>query len=298
MLMNRLYEPTEDEFLFHYCSTVRFHAIATSNNIRFSDINMLNDESEMRWAYSIFEEAATRLVKRQGVLADAPVIEVAFIDAIDNVFSEVPFSLHPFVACFSLNPDLLSQWRAYADDGRGFSIGFSGVSLRRQMPATFLRVLYDKEQQVKEMMAAIVAVYLAQQQASEDSKRARFIEDCGLLRMFMAAFKHPSFSEEQEVRALRVLNIERHGDLMKFLNDGGLGGDEAQVSDGPVSFQVKGNHLVAYTDVRLTPPDMSSPISQLTWGPKNHSAPPNIFLFLGGLGYTDIGHRRSVVPYR
>ena len=37
--------------------------------------------------------------------------------------SAVPNTL-PLIGCFSKNGDLLSQWRAYAEDGKGFSIGF------------------------------------------------------------------------------------------------------------------------------------------------------------------------------
>ena len=49
------------------------------------------------------------------------------------------------ISCYSLDPDVLSQWRAYADDGRGFAIEFSAKLM--QMPAKKLRVLYDEERQ-------------------------------------------------------------------------------------------------------------------------------------------------------
>jgi hypothetical protein len=209
----------------------------------------------------------------------------------------VQLAAHPFVACFSLHGDLLSQWRAYADDGRGFAIGFHSRSLKQQLPATFLRVLYDKEQQVKEMMAAIVAIYLRQSAPEESSKRV-FEEDCALLRLFMTSFKHPSFAEEQEVRAVHALKIRRHGKLMKFVDDGGKVNGDIEVLGGDVSFQVRDNHLVAYTDVALAPASMNSPVRQVVFGPKNHSAITNLYLFLGGLGYADIGCIKSMSPYR
>ena len=34
-----------------------------------------------------------------------------------------------YITCFSRNGDLLSQWRAYGDDGRGVSIGFNSKLL-------------------------------------------------------------------------------------------------------------------------------------------------------------------------
>ena len=36
-----------------------------------------------------------------------------------------------FVVCFSEMPDVLSQWRGYADDGKGCCIGFSKTQLEQ-----------------------------------------------------------------------------------------------------------------------------------------------------------------------
>jgi len=44
------------------------------------------------------------------------------------------------VACFSAADDLLSQWRAYADDGCGFAIGFNARYFEK------LLTLYNHEQ--------------------------------------------------------------------------------------------------------------------------------------------------------
>lgn len=297
MLMDRLYVPTDKDVLYHYCSASTFQAIASSGTIRFSDINMLNDESECRWGYSIFEEAATRLINRVGVQKAAPTIDISFIDEIDKIISPIQLVAHPFIACFSLEPDLLGQWRAYADDGRGFAVGFSATSFKQQLPATFLRVLYDKEQQVKEMMQAIWAIYIMQHGGSELQK-SKFIEDCVLLGTYMTSFKHPAFAEEREIRAVHAVSIQEQGNLAKFVDEGGIVHGHIEIDGNPVSFQVRDNHLVAYTDATLTPANLTSPICELVLGPKNHSAPGNLHLFLGGLGYTDIILRKSSVPYR
>lgn len=297
MLMARLYEPADDAALFHYCSASTLQAIATNRTMRFSDINMLNDASEVRWAYSVFEEAATRIIKRVGLDDACPVIALPFIDEVDKILSPAQVMAHPFIACFSLEPDILSQWRAYADDGRGFAIGFNAALLRKKLPATFLRVLYDREQQVQEMMAAIVAIYFKRHEKDGPDKRA-FVEDCILLATYMTAFKHPAFIEEQEVRAVHVVNTERQGDLMKFVDKGGVVGGGVDVSGSSVSFQVRDNHLSAYVDLTYTTLEGPSPIRHLILGPKNHSMPGNVILFLGGLGYDSIDLQWSSAPYR
>jgi len=295
--MNRLYSPDEGDMLYHYCSTSTFHAIASNATIRHSDINMLNDALETRWAYSIFEEAATRLIKRVGVKEDAPEITVDFIDSIDDILSPSQLIAHPFISCFSLEPDILSQWRAYADDGSGFAVGFDARMIRAQIPATFLCVLYDKEQQIQEMMVALIVIYTTKMSLGE-KWHGRFFIDCMLLAVFMTSLKHPTFAEEKEVRAVRVIDVEPHGNLLRFVDKGGKVNDNVKVEGTPVSFQVRDNHLSAYTDVPLCPAETETPLKKLILGPKNSSAHGNLQLFLGGLGYTDIEIGHSETSYR
>lgn len=297
MLMDRLYLPNKEETIFHYCSAETLQAIATYGTLRFTDINMLNDEQEVRWAYSIFEEAATRLIKRLGVRDTAPEISISFIDSIDEIISPIQLIAHPFISCFSLKGDLLGQWRAYADDGKGFAIGFNADSLANQLPATFPRVLYDREEQVKEMMGAIGAIYLSFE-SSETSRKNRFFGDCVLLGTYMTAFKNTAFAEEAEIRAVHAVNVKHQGSLAKFVDNGGLVNSTERVDATKVNFQVRNNHLVAYTDIPFSPLNMPSPITELILGPKNHSAPGNLQLFFGGLGYEDIGLSKSEAPYR
>lgn len=297
MLMHRLYKPDDGEIIYHYCSAATFHAIASNGAIRFSDINMLNDSSEIRWAYSIFEDAATRLINRKGIDPSFPVIEKSFIDKIDDIIHRIQLIAHPFVACFSEASDLLGQWRSYADDGRGFAVGFNACTLQEQLPATFLKVLYDPEKQVREMMCAIIAIYLRLQNEQEQSQ-STFFEDCVLLGTYMTSFKHPAFSEEREIRAVHAVSVKPQGDLIKFVDDGGLLGGDQVVSGGMISFQIRDNHLVAYTDATLMSGGKTSPICELVLGPKNHSMGGNISLFLGGIGYSNVTLKRSNAPYR
>ncbi len=92
------FQPTEDEHLYHYCSAATFQAIAASGNIRFTDITMLNDGSETRWAYSVFEEAGTRLLKRVGIHPSAPVIERSLVDSIDEIIAPIQLVAQHYLA--------------------------------------------------------------------------------------------------------------------------------------------------------------------------------------------------------
>jgi len=298
MLMGLVYEPDKDDVIYHYCSVSTFQAIATSGTIRFSDINMCNDASEVHWAYKIFEDAATRLLNRVDIPSSVPKIDEKFIDAIDKIVSPIQLIAHPFIACFSQEPDMLIQWKAYADDGRGFVLGFRAQKLRAQLPIILLRVLYDPELQVKEMMAAILTVFEGQRSGDEKILKAKFFEDCVMLATFMVAFKHPSFRNENEIRAVHVINVRVQGKLYRFSDPGGIINNNIKVQGCPVEFQIRDNNLVAYIDKRFLPPDVDSPLNELILGPKNCSAPGNLALFLGGLGFSEVTVRQSSTPYR
>lgn len=167
MLVSRLLPVDDSSTIYHYCSTSTLIEIVRNRTIRFSDINMLNDEEEGRWGYGIFLEAANKLLKREGVPESVPMVGEDFIDRLDEVWFKSRLSLASFVACFSKDGDSLSQWRAYASDGAGFAIGFAASELRR-MPIQLLEVEYDHEQQVQEMLVALTAILLELKDRKED----------------------------------------------------------------------------------------------------------------------------------
>ena len=177
MLIDRVLSPKDGGLFFHYCSAGTLQAICDNKTIRFSDINMFNNSQEMHWAYSVFEEAATQLL-HQSVSALSG-ISVEFFNQVDSIISPMPFNVHPIVACFSREPDLLSQWRAYGDDGKGFSVGFDAGALAA-MPVTLLEVLYDREKQVAEMKEALGAIFL-QNKASGEAFGPDVRTSCALL---------------------------------------------------------------------------------------------------------------------
>ncbi len=293
MLMNRLFEPPDDQLIYHYCSAETLCSILESKNIRFTDINMLNDETETRWGYSAFEEAATRLIKRNDTPDSIPEITIDFCDSVDEILSRAQLAVHPFVSCFSLDGDNLGQWRAYADDGRGFAIGFR-ASMLKKLPITMLSVEYDRERQVKEMMAALLAIH-ERKNSGRKSVQEGFFEDCILTATYFAGLKHCAFQEEKEIRCVHAVNVKFEEEIMQFV-DAPNACEEWK--NQPVKFQVKDNHLCAFIDLPFWISDKKHPIVEIILGPKNHSASSNILLYLGGLGYSKVGTKRSNVPYR
>jgi hypothetical protein len=268
-----------------------------SGRLRFSDINMLNDAVEYRWGYSIFEEAATRLIKRIGVPENVPQMDIAFFGAVDEILSKGQLIAHPFVSCLSLDANSLDQWRKYADDGRGYAIGFLASSLRR-MPISILEVSYDREVQVKEMMAALLAVF-SRSSPPQLPLQGEAFEDTALIAAYMAAFKHPSFASEREVRCLHAVSLEKIKDNFRFVAPKREAGTEnGATSDNKVAFTTRDGALTAHIDLPFTASDGTCPIVEVATGPKNPTGIGNVFLFLGSLGHSEVAVRPSGLPYR
>jgi hypothetical protein len=297
VLMNRLFAPQPEQRLYHYCSGESFRAILETGKLRFSDINMLNDSTEHRWGYSVFEEAATRLIKRIGVPDSVPQMEISFFDAVDEVLSKGQLIAHPFVSCLSLESNSLDQWRKYADDGHGYAIGFRAASLQR-LPISLLEVSYDPENQVKEMMTALVALHSRCPTLELPLSGAAF-EDAALISAYMVALKHSSFSSEREVRCLHAISMEKVGTSYKFVDSGGeAGAGNQSVSGEKVAFATRDGALTAYVDLPYAGQAEAPAIAEVALGPKNPTSMGNVFLFLGSLGHSEVLVRPSGLPYR
>jgi len=111
--------------LYHYTSDAGLEGIIKSGKLWFTDFFALNDPSELRHGLSIaidvLKSRATD--ERPEIATFAKMLERFDIDA------GIEAAGHFFICCFSGDGDDLGQWRAYADNGQGFALGFDTSSL-------------------------------------------------------------------------------------------------------------------------------------------------------------------------
>src|SRR5262245_10894107 len=107
--------------LYHYTDAKGLCGIFETQQLWFTDYRHLNDPSEFLHGLGFARECASRL--KQG----ADFKKQNFLDEFINRFTQETFDkrFEFYVASFSREPNDLSQWRAYADNGRGFAIGFA-----------------------------------------------------------------------------------------------------------------------------------------------------------------------------
>jgi hypothetical protein len=110
--------------VYHYTDDLGLRGILETGTLWLSDIFSLNDPSELRHGFS-------HLVKILDTRAKAgPRESQMFAQDFTTFLNDgLDKSAHYFALSFSSDGDDLGQWRAYADNGRGYAIGFDGLAL-------------------------------------------------------------------------------------------------------------------------------------------------------------------------
>lgn len=285
MLPNRQYKPEETETIYHYCSPDSFFAICNSKTLRFSDIFSMNDFMEMHWGHSVWVDVRKELLE----------VPLEFLDVIDEHLFTTGMNATTVASCFSLDGDVLSQWRAYTDDGLGFCIGFDPKVLC-ELPVRPLSVLYERERQIEELSNLVRAIY--QEEKDADKKYSEdFVIFCQHLLLDFAAFKNPAFKEEREIRLLHALQLKRSNESLKLVDAGGTSFAKL-VDPAPVNFRMKGGTPVAYIDLDFTFGGDQHPIREVIIGPKNLSLLSGVSVFLETLGISNVEVKKSKASYR
>lgn len=286
MLLERSYHPKEGDLIYHYCSAETFNAICTNKKIRFCDIFTMNDFMEMHWGYKQWEEAAGSLINEIGE---------DFIEEIDKYLNMSGKFCLPLAACFSESGDVLSQWRAYANNGEGFSIGFD-ASILKNLAVRPLRVLYEKDKQIAEIKSFIKVLHSVEE--GEVNKIGNdFHRYCMELAFDLSAFKNPSFIEEQEIRLIHLLNFEDSNNSFRLVDPGGSAFNESKEGE-KVGFFMKESSPVAFIDMDFTNSNEFNAIKSVIIGPRNSSLTSAISIYLETLNIENVNVKKSSASYR
>lgn len=196
-----------------------------------------------------------------------------------------------------MNGDVLSQWRAYANDGNGYCIGFRAKDIV-QLPVRPLKVLYDEKKQLKETVAILRAIHeVENEDGNNDKYGTDFFNACASLSFDLAAFKNPAFLEEKEIRLVHILNFEPSNKFLKLIDAGGTYfGKPMEAQE--VKFRIVKNLPVPYIDVDFTNRGQVNPITEIILGPKNDSRETAVSVFLETLNIGNVTIKKSQASYR
>ena len=284
MLLGRRFKSEEAATLYHYCSPDTFHAICTNKSLRFSDVYSMNDFMEMHWGYKQWENCANDL---------APELGNEFLNSVDEILSHSSLRFTPLASCFSIAGDSLSQGRAYAQNGKGFAFGFDSSSLC-EFAATPLKILYSDAEQIEELKQFIRVLHKIH---SEDEDINELVNICATLSADLCAFKNPSFSEEKEVRLLRLVNFKPSKEFFSLADPGGNHFGHTH-NPSHVQFNMKGSIPAPFVDLSFLNAENEHCIREVVLGPKNEARASAISVYLETMGLGGIQVKRSSASYR
>lgn len=253
--------------VYHYCSKETFKSIIESGKIWLSDISKSNDSTEL----------ISEILKQKAKLSSSQTKERDIADKL--IEAQDAFICWAF--CMSEEGDLLSQWRGYGDDGRGFSIGFDERILKesieklcRFVDISFDKMVYDGDSVVNFN--------------SNESCLKLFVESC--------LYKNCAFSEEREHRIYAYNSkidffTQRMSEQLEYCKDN---------KEDCLKIGFNAN-MISHIELPLSL--LGKPIREIIIGPKNNCTEVDVKEFLVCNGNIDelrdksIKVKRSNIPY-
>lgn len=208
----------------------------------------------------------------------------------------------PFICCFSSNGDLLSQWRAYAEDGCGFAIGFESdhFELSNDLPCiafndktklTLNKIEYDIERQ-KSTVSTFMRSALDYVEAELRSTQlpTTLIRGLDGLAGYAALAKNPAFSEEQEYRLIHMPMII----ASKITNKT----TDTVFACSEMKYRTSNNRIIPYFEYDFSQLVAKGSIAEIIAGPKNQTTDMDLKMLTGSSGYEATKIKRSSASYR
>ena len=208
--------------LFHYTHPSSLLSIMESQYVFATERSFLNDPEEFEWGSKLIRNFASRRMRKFPSEYQDVVKKAISGDTLSNFLF--------FVFSLSENPDLLSQWRAYAKNGEGFCLGLDGLALRSragfgensQTPIPYeeqkkmcffyhlLPVVYEKSEQESIIEQFITAGFQCwEKNFNPKDDKSKFLF-CLIfqhrLKEILISFKNPGYREEKEWRIVSCIH--------------------------------------------------------------------------------------------
>ena len=301
-----------NEIVYHYCSIDSFKSIIEHNCIRLCDVQKSNDSDERTFFENIMKSTIEYFINHPIALTSMSLKPNMYyvplaLRTVAEILSGSSSIRAPIYACsFSMIDDQLSQWRGYADDGYGLSIGFSQHLCREHFRNHFGAVHYNYEQAVKASKLIIRNSLVAcSQHEQEETFKANFILD--ILRKMEAIgifYKSNAFSEEKERRIVMQIDdsIFAATDNSQKYTISRSNNWTDNLSPFTISkrcYRISDKRLSSYYELNFEK-IKNEFICEIILGPKCRTAEDDLKMFLSDFGYnvSKIRIRQSTATYR
>jgi len=210
------------DVIYHYCHVESFFGILNSMMLRLTNIRYMNDSKEISWLYELGKIAIREELRLLKSDVDGKKYCEIMLEHCDNLWLDETFFPNFYCACFSKNGDSLSQWRAYANDGKGIAIGFNLNYLKSlaSLHGAWLKdVSYvsNSENDLavlrEEIKRGLSQIERSPKPMLEDQIASIALETQGRWNRRAPFSKNFAFKEEEEVRLVLMPNLygkQRH----------------------------------------------------------------------------------------
>ena len=276
--------------LYHYCTNATFCSIIENKSIWLSSLSLSNDAMEGKWLRGLFEETCIAAGVKAHHLPDL----LSSFDFIDDMIDALGF-------CLSEQGDLLSQWRGYADDGAGLSIGFDKAHLELGRP--------PKDQQSGFSLSKIGYGEVATDSKLRDVAKSLAASSSEGVWDKIGLLNAPSDKEGWDALTKRRTKagfpiLLLFSELYKVKNPAFLEECEWRLlsfrltsSTDTCLFRAAGDKIVPYRKFEM-PLSEDKVIKRVVLGPKNKSSIRDIQQYLGLSGLAGVDVIRSTASYR
>jgi hypothetical protein len=231
------------ETIYHYCSADSLLGILQSRALWLTHILYFEDQDEHLW----FKRIACERIRAQPDFQDSLALTQLLAYLESHEFEAI------YCTCFSMQADMLTQWKAYADNANGFAIGFNTKKLQQIVDVSrlnsrrlqLIRVEYDREEQQKSADAMIRFVKSAAAAGESDALGAiaRELAATGA-PMTACHCKNPLFRAEEEVR---LISYDQSGQHL---------------------FRTRGRNVIPYITIPFPDDDDEPIVREIVFGPR------------------------------
>ena len=267
--------------IYHYCSVEAFNAIIQNRTLWLSSVYNLNDYKEIHWIKDKIFKKIKKSINKDNFQK---------YKSFEELYStELPTV---YIASFSEGSDLLSQWRAYANDGYGVAIGFNSDYFKKNNKIKTSKVLYDEIFQEKQI--DLILKPLEDLDCDIDINSEEFEEVCKNIIIdinnLSAKSKNELFKEEQEVRLIHnpiIIDDEKN---KQFIFKNNL---------SQMKFRSVCGNLIPYFELKFEKEIKDIPaILEIVKGPKNKFIDQEVKIFLSINGFYSVDIKSSKSSYR
>lgn len=314
--------------LYHYCSMSKMVSILSGKNLRLSDITKSNDYDEVYMFFPrIINAMKDKYQKEPFHFSFAGETDIYAIGKFFQLVYEYfcyrfdRGGITNFVVCFCEDGDKLSQWRGYADNGRGCAIGFSKNELmdfckKYGNIMVLEKVEYKTEEELNDIIIERAEELLEELKNlrqwvettfnfyGESDKIEKymlmlFIHITSNVFMSSLALKNKSFEEENEWRIFFRHPVHKNPKLV-YSNkkiDFLLYEEMGELLRNKIEFNVVDDKLIPFYPMDIV--EISeNPIKEIIIGPNSKILPDDFWLFCGKYQYENVNIRYSKIPYR